>query len=181
MNILFLFLSIVLALVFISHEHLKYERFKSIKRLEASYEKMEFYFLLNKISLTKEKIKFLKIFKNFIVNPEYLDIQVLLSQMHLADREHLEKNRIWFEKQLTSLGSDFTPLLNQYDNHTYELIKLSCFKFDFVWFAFMMISRSIYKNGKQAFNLFISDLKFVKNNEEAISLSGSEFKDLNIC
>src|SRR5690606_39132493 len=102
--------------------------------------KMEMYFVRNNIIMKRDYIEFLKIFKNFTLNPEYLDIQILMLHKIISEkRGTLKDDSVWFEKTLKSLGSDFNVIFKEFDNNTNQIIKLSYYKPDFIVFILSQI------------------------------------------
>lgn len=173
MNIILLILSIVILSVFVFNQYVKYKRFKHINNLGVIYDRMEMYFVRNNIIMKKDYIEFLKIFKNFTVNPDYLDVQVLMLYKIATEKNgSLKRDTLWFDRTLKSLGNDFELIFKDFDKNTNEIINLSFYKPDFIAFLLsQLVKYKIYK-GTNSLKKFISDLKFVQENEEVISYSG---------
>ncbi len=173
MNLIVLIISILILIVFIINQIIKYRRFKSINNLSIIYDRMEMYFVKNNIKLNKDYIEFLKIFKNFVVNPDFLDIQVLMLAKMATEKEGiLQKNTEWFNKTLTSLGDNFKIIFKEFDKNTNEIVFLSTLKPDFIFFAVRKIGKSVINNGFKAIKSFLRDYKYVQKHEEAVSYSG---------
>lgn len=173
MNTILLILSIILFSVFALNQYIKYKRFKYVNNLGIVYDKMEMFFVRNNIIMKRDYIEFLKIFKNFTLNPEYLDIQILmLHKIASEKRGNLKEDSAWFDKTLKSLGSDFEVIFKEFDNNTNEIIKLSFFRPDFILFILSQLVKYKVSTGANSFKSFIKDLKFVQENEEVVSYSG---------
>lgn len=173
MNIILLISSLVILSVFVFNQYVKYKRFKYVNNLGVIYDRMEMHFVRNNIIMKKDYIEFLKIFKNFTVNPDYLDVQVLLLYKIATEKNgSLKKDTLWFDRTLKSLGNDFEIIFKDFDKSTNKLINLSFYKPDFLAFLLsQFVKYKIYKS-TNSFKKFISDLKFVQENEEVISYSG---------
>jgi hypothetical protein len=173
MNGILLILSVIVFSVFVINQYIKYKRFKYVNNLGIVYDKMEMFFVRNNIIMKRDYIEFLKIFKNFTVNPEYLDIQILILQKLATEkRGTLKDDSAWFDKTLKSLGSDFEIIFKEFDENTNQIIKLSFYKPDFIGFMLRQIVKYKVSTGANSFKSFIKDLKFVQENEEAVSYSG---------
>lgn len=173
MNSLLIILSIFIICIFTLNQYIKYKRNKYVNNLCVIYDNMEMFFVRNNITMKKDYIEFLKIFKNFTLNPEYLDIQILMLHKIASERSGTLKNdSAWFERTLKSLGNDFKVIFNEFDSNTNEIIKLSFFKPDFILFILSHLVKYKISTGANSLKVFFKDLKFVQENEEVVSYSG---------
>ncbi|THD67636.1 hypothetical protein E7Z59_08230 [Robertkochia marina] len=173
MNLTLIIISIVVLGVFSFNQYIRYKRFKAVNNLKIIYDRMEMYFVRKEIILNNDYIAFLKSFKNLSVNPEYLDIQVLMAnKMMLEKKGMLVDGAKKFDETLESLGKDFMPIFQEFDNNTTEIIKLSLVKPDFLFFISQLVFKKWLKSKKDAIQSIKSDLKYAFANDEAISYSG---------
>ena len=176
MNFIIFVVSIVFFSVFILNQYIKYKRFKYLNDLEIVYDKMEMYFMKRNIALSNNHIEFLKIFKNLVVNPTYLDIQILIVLHNFANQEEkLGENSHWFHETLKSLGYDFEELFKKFDYLVRQITKLSYYKPSFIWFLLSISIRDTIYKGARSIRTLWSDIKFITSNEEVISYSGMKF------
>ena len=173
MNFILLILAIITLAIFLFNQHIKYRRFKYVNNLKIAYDKMEMHFIKNDIILKRDYIELMKVFKNLTVNPDYLDIQILLLHKIASEkRGKLEKDTLWFDRTLKSLGDDFLKIFTEFDKNTHQVIKISFYKPDFLVFIFKSFLKHTIYSGANSFKTLIKDLKFVQDNDEAISYSG---------
>ena len=163
MNVFLTLLSLVTISYFGIYQFLKYKRFKAVNRMVIVYDKIEMFFIKNKIHLTCDYIEFLKLFKNLTVNPEYLDVQVLILHKIAAENKGILKtNANWFNKILDSLGPDFLEIFDEFDASSNKVIKMSFYKPDFLVFRFQLIVKYRLGLSIKSFKTFLSDSKFVR-------------------
>lgn len=173
MNITLTILGVLLLLFFGLNQYLKYKRFKYVNQMSIIYDKMEMHFVRNKVTPKKDYLEFLKIFKNIIVNSEFLDIQVLLLLKAVSEKQgKLDKDHKWYNKVQNELGVEFLKLSNEFDYYSTEIIKLSLYKPDFMFFYARKTLQYLIFSGTKRMNQFFKDLEFVKRNEEVIVYSG---------
>ncbi|MDR1877631.1 MAG: hypothetical protein LBQ84_08430, partial [Flavobacteriaceae bacterium] len=84
------------------------------KELISHYDKIEYYFLKNNSHFTNEEIKFLKIFKRIAVNPNFLDIQILMIGKDNSDKEKLRSDKEWFDAMIDKQQDEFKNILNNF-------------------------------------------------------------------
>lgn len=172
-------MSIVFLFFFIIYQFIEYKKFTHINNLKRSYDDIEMYFIKNEIILKKDYIELLKIFKNLSVNPSYLDIKILLlSKIILEKKGSLSKDKLWFDRTLKSLPSDFIVLFDKFDKSSNELIRLSFFKYDFIYFILKIFISNLLTSRINSFKSLASDFKFITNNEEVIAYGGMR---INLC
>jgi len=172
MNTFLLIFSLIFLLFFIINKVVKFKRFKYVNKLQITYDKMEMHFVRNNININRNYSEFLRVFKNLSNNYEYLDIQILLlSKLASEKNGNLKKDVKWFEDTLESLGEEFKDIFIEFDKNSYELIKLSIIKPDFVMFFSKMFIKYSLHSGVNVLNKMLSDLKFIQDNDEAISYS----------
>lgn len=173
MNIFLFIISISVLVIIGLNQYIRYSRFKYTNNLKIIYDEMEMHFIKNDISLSNRYIHFLKIFKNLSINPEFLDIQFLMANKILLEKQgSFKKDRYKFDETLKSLGKDFDVLFKKFDHNTNGIIKLSFYKPDFVLFFFKLFFRNWMENRAYDFKKLRSELKFAKDNEEVLSNFG---------
>jgi len=177
MNLILLISSLIVLLFFLYSQYLKYKRFEHINNMCRVYGKMEMHFIENNIILKNDYIEFLKIFKNLCVNPDYLDIQVLvLTKIASEKKGSIEDSSEWFENVLKALGDEYKILFDEFDFHSKKVVKLSFFRPDFIWFLTkMVISVLIYSGFKSLFNIK-KDFEYAQENDEILTYTG-----MNLC
>lgn len=172
MNLILTVISILLIVMFGINRIINYNRFKHINKLKTAYSEMEMYFVRNSIHLKKDYIEFLKVFKNLTMNPDYLDIQILLLFVSTDNaQKKLNENKKWFDSTLESLGVDFKPLYDDFDKSTNSIIALSFLKFDFVFYLMRVIVSRGLTSGVDSVKKLAGEFRFAKENDEAISYS----------
>lgn len=179
MNLLLTLISLFILLILAFGQYIKSKRFEYVNNINIIYDKMEMHFVKKNIHLNKDYIDLLKTFKRFCVNPEYLDIQILLLQKLLAEKKGvLKKDSSWFDDTLNSLGDEFKEIFEEFDKSTNEIITLSIFKPDFVFFITKYYITSVVSEKAYSIKKLYKEVTYVFNNEEAISYSGMK---LNNC
>ena len=104
--------------------------------------------------MTNSYVEFLKIFKNLSVNPGYLDIQILILHKLISDHKGSLNNDLdWFDTTLSSLDEDFQTIFKAFDENTLEIIRLSFFKPDVVFFVFTSLIQYQLNLGANAFKI----------------------------
>lgn len=172
-NIILVILSFVAVVVFVFNKIIKYKRFSYVNNLNIVYERMEMFFIRNDILLKNDYIELMKVFKNLTANPEYLDIQILLAHKIASEKlGRLKEDTQWFDRTLKSLGPDFDKIFIDFDKNTNEIIKISFYKPDFLFFILKVIILQTITSGAKTLKSVISDLHYAKANDEAISYSG---------
>lgn len=176
MNTILLTVSVVLLVIVFYSQHIKYKRFKYSNKLGSIYDQMELYVIENNIILNNDRIEFLKIFKNLSLNPDFLDIQVLLlSKIAVEKRGDLLKNKEWFEKTLNSFGAEFkNELYVKFDFYSHKIVLLSFRKPDFIWFYIKILCYNLLNTGINAFKKIRIEINYAKSNEEVITYSGMQ-------
>lgn len=173
MNIILLISSLVILFIFIIGQVIKYMRFTHINGMRSVYDKMEMHFVKNNVVLKKDYIELLKVFKNFVVNPDFLDIQMLALSKIASDKSgKLKGDTDWFDKTLNSLGSDFNQLFKEFDKHSNKVIDLSVWKPDFLFFAIRILLKYFILSRAKSITTLKFEYTFIKNNEGAIAYSG---------
>lgn len=173
MNLALTLISVIVLLFFVINQYIKYKRFKYISNLNVIYEKMEMHFVNNDIILKRDYVELLKIFKNFTVNPEYLDIQILLLFKIASEKNgSLKKDSLWFDRTLNSLDKNFQDIFEEFDDVTNKIINVSYLKPDFIYFIFKHLIKYKINSKTNSVTKFLKELQFVKRNDEVISYSG---------
>src|SRR5690606_30903220 len=120
-----------------------------------------------------------KAFKNLSLNPDYLDIQILLFCKIASEKKGtLDGRKEWFDKTLRSFGNEFGDLFAQFDHYSEKMVRRSMMKHNFILFLIKLWFTHYIHKGVNAFKNMKIDLKFAKANEEVLSYSGMK---LNAC
>lgn len=179
MNVLLIILSVVFIICFVISQSIKYHRFTKISNMNKIYDEMEFYFVKNEIILSNNHIELLKRFKNLVVNPDYLDIKFLISIQIAMEKNNSDfKSEIdFFDKTMKTMGEEFTNLFNEFDENANDIIRLSIYKPDFIYFTIKILTIHILKNKlKNPISKIIQDYNTAINHEESIAYS---YKKMN--
>jgi len=99
-------------------------------KLEAIYSKMELYIISNEIPIDRNLNYFLRIHKNLIVNPGYLDIKVINVLNKLTKPIEAEKNRFRYKKVIESLPNELVSLSNEFEIISSKSIRHSMLRWD---------------------------------------------------
>jgi hypothetical protein len=173
MNLILTLISILSFLLFINSKKIQLKREENISELVSIYSRMELFFIINNINLSKDYIELLKIFKNLSINSGFLDLQVLLAIKISAEKKGiLNDDKKWFDDTLESLGKDFKVLFNEFDIHSNEIIRLSLFKPEFVVFVVKKYISSIFNVGFISIKRFIIEqfsYTYIRRNEQTLS------------
>ena len=174
MNIIALIITIVAVFLFVTRQIIEYRRFVKINSLKSLYDKMEMFLIKNNVELTNERIWFLKLFKNLTVNPEYLDLQVLVICKIQLDKKgvDLKVKKSNYDKTLNSFPEEFKVFVADFDEVANYLIKLSMFKPDFVLFGLKIVFLRLIKAGFSSLSEISKDYNYIQNNEKVIAYSG---------
>ena len=177
MNLTLFILSIIVLSVFIINRIIYLNRTKHITNMSLAYSKMETYLVENNIILNNDKLRFMTIFKNLIINPDFLDIQILLlTKIAVEKSGNLKNNSIWFNDILTNLGPDFEMHFKEFDKSADKLVKLSIYKPDFLYFLCKQIIKNTLSNGVRAFDKMRKEFKFIQDNDEVLSYTSMNLK-----
>lgn len=175
MNIFLFIISVLVVAIIAMNQYIKYSRFKYTNNLKIIYDEMEMHFIKKDIVLNNSYIHFLKTFKNLSINPEFLDIQILMANKILLEKKgSFKSDKYKFDETLKSLGNDFEVLFKKFDHNTNEIIKLSIYKPDFVLFIVKLFFRNWMENKAYDVKKLITELKFAKDNDEVLSNFGMQ-------
>lgn len=144
------------------------------------YDEMEFYFVKNQISISNNHIELLKRFKNLIVNPDFLDVKFLISIQIAMEKNKTDfKSEIdFFDKTMRTMGDEFNSLFTEFDKNANDIIKLSLYKPDFIYFTFkILILHTLKHKFKNPITKMIQDYNTAINHEESIAYS---YQKMNI-
>lgn len=180
MNALLVIISLIIVSLFIIRTYLTARRKQKILQLEKAYDDIEMYFIRNNIALKNDYIKLLKSFKNITVNPEFLDIRVLLAIERRIkvnkDHQNIKENHIVFKKVIEELGDEFEPLFKKFDEISSRILILSFYRSGFL----IPITKAIVNKNLKiiisgAIKLISGNFKLSKN-EEIIYYTGFDNK-----
>lgn len=174
MNNVLLIVSLAVIIIAIPRILLRYKRFKHGLKLESVYEEMEMFFVRKGIPLRTRYIELLKIHKNIVVNPELLDIQLLLLIKKSTEKHGtLSGTKEWYAETVESLGPDFIHLVRLFNEHSDKLISYSFFKPDFVWFTLrLLVTNMVTKRVSK----IREDIKYAFENEAPLLKAGRDMR-----
>lgn len=97
-------------------------------KLASNYDKMELAYIKNKKNLEKEDVEFLKIFKNIVVNPEFLDfkIKLIIFLNSLEDQEYA-KDKKNINEVIKIQNKEFLKAYDQFNDTSKKLTILSTY------------------------------------------------------
>lgn len=182
MNLFITILSLGVLSTMIVNQVVKNKRYKYIGRLEFIYSKMELIFATKKIPISRDYKEILRAHKNLVVNPEYLDIQIL----HLMKRAGmkngtLQKHQDWFEKTMDTLPEEFRALSEEFSLQADTIVNLSILKYDFVFFFFRNLCVHAVKNSFQKIGTILQNERdYLLNNELTIAYAGKKYASKNM-
>lgn len=172
MDLLLTITALIVLVLFGFSQYIKLKREKERTQLDLVYNRMEMFFVENNIHVNSNYVEFLKVFKNLTTNPDYLDIELLLLSKNVGEKNgKLKESKKWFRKTRQNLPKEFDILLNQFDKHSYELIKLSMYKPGFIAYALQHYVIFQLSKGVDFMKKAKKEIKFVIRNEEAITHS----------
>lgn len=174
MNMLLAISSITVLVIFILSQSVKYYRFKHVSKMRSAYDKIEMYFIDNRVHLNRDHINFLKALKYFYVNPSALDVELLILSKVASDKDGtLNRDDKKFTRTLKSMPNDFKPLFDSFDSEANIVLKYSLLKPSFIWFSIKILFFGLFINGIKSFRNISSDIKyaFAKNEVLAMRLS----------
>lgn len=173
MNILITILSLALLVYVLLHQYIKQKKEVLILKLASNYDKMELVYIKNKKNLEKEDIEFLKIFKNIVVNPEFLDFKIKLI-IFLNSLEDLEyaKDKKNINEVIKIQNKEFLKAYDQFNDTSKKLTILSTYNLSVLIFISKLIFKSLVRNGfsslKVNYKKIISEIKNVLNNKDVL-------------
>ena len=166
MNILLTTLSALFIIIAIPSIILRYKRFKYETKLSGVYERMEMYFVRKEIPINNKYMELLRVHKNVVVNPELLDIQLLLLIKMSAEKAgKLQVTRSWYKETIESLDKDFEKLLLEFNVYSDKILVLSILKPDFLLFTLrLVVNRTVNRSIQSLKN----EVRFVIDNEASL-------------
>lgn len=179
MNVFISILSLFALVIFIILERLNYKRLFHIENIKRKYDEMEMFLIKNKVELTNNNIELLKMYKNVSVNPDFLDVQVLLMSSIAIEKSKgkiKKEDKKWIAETLDELGSEFKNIASQFDKHAGSIIKLSFYKPDFILFVLKMVIRLFVHKRMTKLSRVKKTFTFVRDNESIIT-----YKAMNVC
>jgi len=124
-------------------------------KLGIIYDRMELSLVKNKIAIDSDIKKYLIGHKNYIVNNELIDIQVLLAIGRLIPKEVMQQMKEQNRKIKLSLPQETIKLEEEFELLFYKLIFLSTLRPTFLIFVFAVMVKKIFTS-KRAFNSIVS-------------------------
>lgn len=101
-------------------------------RLDTIYDQMEMYIVKNNIRTSRAILDYLKRWKNFKVNNEFADIQILfLAYKNISAKEH-ELNKLKHKKELEKIPKELIILGAKFSKELDKLVFLSIFRSTFL-------------------------------------------------
>lgn len=173
MNILITILSVALLVYVLLHQYIKQKKEVLILKLASNYDKMELAYIINKRNLVKEDIEFLKVFKNIVVNPEFLDfkIKLIITIKSLEDQEYVnDKKNI--NDVIKNQNKEFIKAYEEFIETSNALTFLSFYNLSVLIFISKLIFKSLVRNGfsslKVNYKKIVSEIKNVLNNKDIL-------------
>lgn len=173
MNILITILSVALLVYVLLHQYIKQKKEVLILKLASNYDKMELAYIKNKKNLKKEDIEFLKVFKNIVVNPEFLDfkIKLIITIKSLEDQEYVnDKKNI--NDVIKNQNKEFIKAYEEFIETSNALTFLSFYNLSVLIFISKLIFKSLVRNGfsslKVNYKKIVSEIKNVLNNKDIL-------------
>ena len=173
MNILITILSVALLVYVLLHQYIKQKKEVLILKLASNYDKMELAYIKNKKNLEKEDIEFLKVFKNIVVNPEFLDfkIKLIITIKSLEDQEYVnDKKNI--NDVIKNQNKEFIKAYEEFIETSNALTFLSFYNLSVLIFISKLIFKSLVRNGfsslKVNYKKIVSEIKNVLNNKDIL-------------
>ena len=158
MNILITILSVALLVYVLLHQYIKQKKEVLILKLASNYDKMELAYIINKRNLVKEDIEFLKVFKNIVVNPEFLDfkIKLIITIKSLEDQEYVnDKKNI--NDVIKNQNKEFIKAYEEFIETSNALTFLSFYNLSVLIFISKLIFKSLVRNGFSLSLIHISE------------------------
>lgn len=138
-------------------------------RLEMIFERMEFLIIKERLPLNKDLISFIRMHKNFVVNPKMADIQILLlssSSMSHNDRVAAINN---FNKILNSFPQELKKTVSDFQSTVSHLILLSMARPSFIAFIIPLAIASMFRTGIQKLPVLYSEMVLTFKNIPVVS------------
>lgn len=173
MNILITILSVSILVYVLLHQYIKQKKEVLILKLASNYDKMELAYIKNKKNLEKEDIEFLKIFKNIVVNPEFLDfkIKLIIFLNSLEDQEYA-KDKMNINEVIKIQNKEFLKAYDQFNYTSKKLTILSTYNLSVLIFISKLFFKFLVRNGFSSlegnYKKIISEIKNVLNNKDVL-------------
>lgn len=175
MNVILIIISFLFLFYFLVSYFKKQKKELLYKKLNATYDKLEYLYIKDKTHLDNNDIKFLKLFKNISVNPEFLDIQILLLSKRTLEKQdkNTESKSLWFRNIIENQNDDFKETLYEFNKVSDKLITISFYNSEFVFYILKCLGVLLFHYGIFKFNKgtnkLKSDIKFSYNNEHILA------------
>lgn len=184
MNALLLILSLIIVSLFIFNAYISSLRKRKLLELEKAYDEIEMFFIKNSIVMKNDYINLLKSFKNLTVNPNFLDIRVMVSIDRMIEknkhRKVMEESHISFRKTVEELGDDFIPLFKKFDNISSNITFLSLFRFGFLYPVFVTVLKKGFSETLNIIKKMFKGKVTIVKNEDMIYYAPFD-RDLKLC
>lgn len=142
------------------------------KKLSSIFDKMELNFISNSKNLSNDEIRFIKVYKHISVNPEFLDVHLLLITKFQSNAKKFKTNKEWFHRMFNEQDDEFKALVKSFDSQAEKLIRLSYYSSSFLFFVLKIFLAFLFVKGQFNIVLFYNrlknDFKFVQINENIL-------------
>lgn len=173
MNILITILSVALLVYVLLHQYIKQRKEVLILKLASNYDKMELAYIKNKKNLEKEDIEFLKVFKNIVVNPEFLDFKIkLIIILNSLEGQEYAKDKKNINEIIKNQNKEFLKAYEQFNETSKKLTFLSTYNLSVLIFISKLFFKFLVRNGfsslKVNYKKIVSEIKNVLNNKDIL-------------
>jgi hypothetical protein len=138
-------------------------------QLDGIYDRMELFIAKSGMKLDDLHIKYLKAYKNLIVNPELADIRIMLMLEVLTPNKSFDKQKAEFKAVRESLPEELNSLTEKFDSTVRSLINLSMLKPAFAYSIIRLIIITIFKHGISSIPKFYNRFTELLKNELIIA------------
>jgi len=139
---------VVLILYFVFNTMIGNRRQIAFNKIDAYYDEMELYVVQNKLNPNNELIEYLKRYKQFKVNNELADIQVLIGLVMIAitKQRQLNKSLVIQQKISSDMPAELVQIGHKIDKEIVRAIRLSMYKPDCLSFIAYVIAKGLVKS-----------------------------------
>lgn len=170
---------VILVLIYLAYSKVTNEIEVAKNELDLSYSKIERELIVNSINLTRNEIQYLKYFKNFVVNTEFLDPKVNIS-IRKAASAMPNKLRNQYRNNNGLVEAKYPNLIVHRDgflvnaNNLYKLNMLKFSNWDICIFCTIAYAVQHFTTSKNAMNDLFSRVigeAYIKNHDLIESLA----------
>lgn len=149
------------------------------------YDKMEVYVFQNGLQNSKSIVTFLMIYKTYVVNNNFADIQILIGVILKQSEDSLKINKIKYDKLAKEIPPELLEMRKEFSKKLSTAIRLSSLRAEFIIYIlgklFRTLVASVVKrsfNGlKRVYNSFVAVIKF----NDVILTNNSKGSDYFAC